>query len=63
MTGEMLIQDELSRETAVFMAPFFSDETILRRKSSHQREWQEAPLIGNEYWNLVYQSVYEVNER
>ena len=23
MTGEMLIQDELSRETAVFVAPFF----------------------------------------
>ncbi|MFC9599471.1 hypothetical protein ACFY5J_18975 [Peribacillus butanolivorans] len=63
MTGEMLIQDELSRETAVFVAPFFSDETILRRKSSHQREWQEAQLIGNEYTNHVYQSLHGVHER
>ncbi|MET3320968.1 UNVERIFIED_ORG: hypothetical protein ABIC97_004069 [Peribacillus simplex] len=51
MTGEMLIQDEL------LMKQFFEE------KSSHQREWQVAQLIGNEYTNHVYQSLHEVHER
>ncbi|MFD6438568.1 hypothetical protein ACFWDG_01850 [Peribacillus sp. NPDC060186] len=61
MTGEMLIQDELFRETAILVTPIL--ETFLRGKSSHQRELDEAPLLGNEYTNRVYQSVHEVNER
>ncbi|MEK4538434.1 hypothetical protein NST21_24330 [Peribacillus sp. FSL K6-1552] len=61
MTGEMLIQDELFRETAILVTPIL--ETFLRGKSSYQREADDAPLLGNEYWDLVYQSVHEVNER
>ncbi|MGE7766032.1 hypothetical protein [Peribacillus sp. NPDC096540] len=63
MTGEMLMQDEIPRETAIFVTPFFTDETILRGKSNHQREWDEAPLLGNGYWNPIYRSVHEVSER